>query len=105
MLLEISTLASQPGGSSARPDALEFEPVRIFVPDLQETVAMTVEQYYHTRVTWDPTKTTCRAVLFIEVLQSHWVIGRYQTLDEAARVRAAKSNMILSLVREMLRFA
>ena len=51
MLLEISTLASQPGGSSARPDALEFEPVRIFVPDLQETVAMTVEQYYHTRVT------------------------------------------------------
>ena len=67
------------------------------MPDLQETVAMTVEQYYHTRV--KPKEAQPR------------LPGdrRYRTLDEAARARSGiyalrneskeKSNMIL--VREM----
>ena len=52
------------------------QPRRIFVPDLQETVAMTVEQYYHTRV--KPKEAQPR------------LPGdrRYRTLDEAARARS-----------------
>ena len=64
------------------------------MPDLQETVAMTVEQYYHTRVKTKEAQPRLPGD------------RRYRTLDEAARARSGiyalrneseeKSNMILS---------